>query len=296
MTAAAAVEPLTITEPGIYDIPAADYHRDPVPGGSLSSTGARRLISPGCPAKFRWEADHGRPQRRVFDLGHAAHREVLGDGEIVVVVDAEDYKTKAAQAARDAAYAAGKAPILRREHEETVVPMAAALREHPVAGRLFAPGTGRAEPSLFWWDGTGADAVMRRSRLDWLPHHVAGRRLIVPEYKTCASAEPDDLEKAVARLGYYMQAAWNLDAVEAVLDLDRAPVFVFVFQEKGPPFVVTVAQLAQTALQLGRARNRHALDVYRACRASGRWPGYAEEVVDLETPAWLENRYALELS
>ena len=30
-----------ITEPGVYDIPATAYHRDPVVGGSLSSTGAR---------------------------------------------------------------------------------------------------------------------------------------------------------------------------------------------------------------------------------------------------------------
>lgn len=293
MTAATA-EPLVVTDPGIYDIPAADYHRDPVPAGSLSSTGARRLLPPSCPAKFHYEREHGRPERRIYDLGHAAHREVLGDGEIIVIVEAFDYKTKAAQAQRDAAYAAGRAPILRREHEETVLPMAAALRAHPIAGRLFAPSAGRAEPSLFWWDGTGEQAVMRRSRPDWLPNVVPGRRLIVPEYKTTSSAGADDLENTIGRLGYYMQAAWNLDAVETLLDPDRPPAFVFVFQEKDPPYVVTVAQLTVTALQLGRERNRRALDVYRRCRATGRWPGYSEKVLDLGVPGWLENRLSLE--
>lgn len=295
MSAAPAVEPITITEPGVYyDLPAADYHRDPTASGSVSSTGARRLLPPSCPAKFRWEADNGRPEKRHFDLGHAAHREVLGDGEIVVVIDADDYRTAAAKAARDEAYAAGKAPILRREYEEIVVPMAAAIREHPVAGKLFAAGTGRAEPSFFWWDGSGADRVMRRARLDWLPDPVKDRRLIIPEYKTAASAAPDDLESAVGRLGYYMQAAWNLDAVETLLGPDRAPAFVFVFQEKEPPFVVTVAQLTPSNLQIGRERNTRALNVYRRCRAEGRWPGYSDKVLDLAMPGWLENRLALE--
>jgi hypothetical protein len=296
VSAAVAVEPLTVTEPGIYDIPAADYHRDPVPGGSMSSTGARRILPPGSPEKFAWEAEHGRPERRVFDLGHAAHREVLGDGEIVVVVEAEDYKTKAARDARDAAYAAGKAPILRREYTDTVLPMAAAIRAHPIAGRLFAPGRGRAELSLFWWDGTGPGRVMRRSRPDWLPDPAPGRRLIVPEYKTCASAAPDDLAAAIGRYGYYQQAAWNLDAVETLLDTDQQPAFVFVFQEKDPPYAVSVVQLAHTALQLGRERNSRALALYRRCRREDRWPGYSDDkVIDLALPGWLENRLSLEV-
>jgi hypothetical protein len=295
MTAETLVEPLVITEPGIYDIPSADYHRDPFPGGSLSSTGARRLLPPGCPAKFRWEQEHGRPEKRHYDFGHCAHREVLGDGEDVVVIEASDYRTKAAQVARDEAYAAAKAPILRREYDEVVLPMAEALRAHPITGKLFAPGTGVAERSLFWWDGQGEQRVMRRSRPDWLPAAVPGRRLIVPEYKTCASAAPDDIEASVGRFGYYMQAAWNLDAIEALLDLDQPPVFVFVFQEKDAPYVVTVAQLSTISMQLGRARNTRALNVYRRCRASGRWPGYSDEVLNLALPAWLENRLTLEM-
>lgn len=293
MTAVEA-EPLVITEPGIYQIPSAVYHSDPVPGGSLSGSGARRLLPPSCPAKAEWEREHGRPEKRHYDLGHVAHREVLGDGELVVVVEADDYRTKAAQAARNEAYAAGKTPILRREYEETVLPMAAAIRAHPVAGKLFRPGTGRAEPSLFWWDGAGPNRVMRRARLDWLPDPVADRRLIVPEYKTCASAAPDELQSAIGRLGYYMQAAWNLDGVEVLLDLDRAPAFVFVFQEKEPPYVVTVAQLDAGAMRLGRERNDRALDVYRRCRATGRWPGYSDKVLDLGLPGWLEIRLAEE--
>lgn len=285
---------LVITEPGIYDIPSADYHRDPVPGGSLSSSGARRLLPPSCPAKYAWEREHGRPEKAEFDFGHAAHREVLGAGEVIVVVEHDSYRTKAAQAVRDDAYATGRTPILRHKYDEFVVPMAEKLRAHPVAGKLFRPGAGVAEPSLFWWDGTGDARVMRRARLDWLPNQVPGRRLIVPEYKTCASAAPDDLEAVVGRLGYYMQAAWNLDAVEALVECDQPPVFVFVFQEKDPPYVVSVAQLVVTNMRIGRDRNQRALATYRRCRAAGRWPGYSDGVLDLAMPGWLENRLEME--
>ncbi|MGW9447058.1 hypothetical protein, partial [Bacillus mobilis] len=48
-----------ITRPGVYDgIPEAVYHRDPVPGGSLSSSGARKLLAPSCPALFKYDQEH----------------------------------------------------------------------------------------------------------------------------------------------------------------------------------------------------------------------------------------------
>ncbi|MBO0827768.1 MAG: hypothetical protein J2P24_08300 [Streptosporangiales bacterium] len=47
-----------ITEPGVYNLPAAVYHADPVPGGSLSQSGAKKLLPPSCPALYRYWADH----------------------------------------------------------------------------------------------------------------------------------------------------------------------------------------------------------------------------------------------
>ena len=140
-----------ITRPGVYDLSEHAYHADPVPEGSLSVSGAKRLLPPSCPARFAWERRHERAERRVFDLGHAAHRLVLGAGAELMVVDAENWRTRAAQQARDAAYAAGTTPLLRHEYD-AVQAMATALRDHPVAGRLFTAGRGRPEQSLFWQD------------------------------------------------------------------------------------------------------------------------------------------------
>ena len=44
---------ISADELGVYDLPAAAYHRDPVEGGSLSASGAKKLMPPSCPALFK---------------------------------------------------------------------------------------------------------------------------------------------------------------------------------------------------------------------------------------------------
>lgn len=275
-----------IIEPGIYPLSAAAYHADPVPGGSLSSTGARRLLPPGCPALYAHERAHGRPPSAAFDYGHAAHRLVLGDGPTLYVVEADSWRTKAAREERDAAREDGLVPLLGAEYEQ-VAAMADALRAHPVASVLFDPARGGApEQALFWRDPpTG---VMRRALLDWLPQSGPGR-MVVPEYKTAVSAEPEAIRRTVDAYGYHQQAAWNSAGVKS-LGLAEDVAFVFVVQEKTPPYLVTVVQLDATAMRIGAARNRRALQIYAECTTSGRWPGYADDIAHLSLPAWAETR------
>ncbi len=282
---------LTLDQPGVYDIPADAYHRDPVAGGSLSSTGARKLLPPSCPALFQHWRDSGTEPKRAFDFGRAAHREVLGEGEDIVVVDAPDWRTKDAREARDAAYAAGQTPILAAEYD-TVRAMAAAIREHPIAAALLRPGAGRAEQTLVWQDAdTG---VWCRARTDWLPDPGTGR-LIVPDYKSARSAAPDDLSRAIHDHGYYLQADWYLSGIRA-LEIAADVAFVFIAQMKEPPYLVTVAEADATALAIGAHQNRLARITYRECTESGRWPGWTDDVALLSLPPWVEARYAKELN
>lgn len=281
MTAVAEASPLTVTEPGLYTIPDDVYHADPVPGGSLSFSGAKRIVPPGCPALFRWEQLHGRPDKATFDFGHAAHTLVLGVGAPLVVVDADDWRTKAAKEQRDAAYAAGHTPILAAEHR-VVVDMADAIRQHPLASALLNPDHGAAEQSLFWHDATYD--VWRRARIDWLRNRASGRTLVV-DYKSTVCAAPSAISKAVANYSYHQQAPFYLDGVSA-LDIADDAAFVFLFQEKTPPYLVTVAELDDEALRIGRERNRLALEVYAECSATDTWPGYTDDVELITLPAW----------
>ena len=273
---------VSITAPGIYDLPEAAYHADPVPGGSLSSTGARKLLPPSCPAKFRYEQDHP-VHKDVFDFGSAAHKLVLGSGPRIAVIDAANWMTKAAKEAREDARAVGSIPLLAAEYQQ-VQEMAAAIRAHPVASYLFDPSRGgKPEQSMFWQDGdTG---VWRRCRLDFMPPSGQRGRLIIPDYKTTHHADPASIAKSVASFGYYQQDAWYTDAVRA-MGYDDDPAFVFCFQEKTPPYLVSVVQLDDEAREAGRAVNRLALEVFRDCREAGIWPGYSQEIELVSLPPW----------
>lgn len=295
MTAPELVE---VTKPGIYsDMPPEQYHGDPVPGGSLSSGGARRLLPPSCPAKFKHWLDHGEETKRVCEFGNAAHLEALGIGTPVQVIDAADFRTRDARAQLAEARAAGLTPV-KTEEWDRIQAMAAALRADRAAGAFFEPGSGTPEQSLFWTDpefsteGDEGFTLWRRARLDWVPSwFYPDGRLVIPDYKTCASADPGKLQKVLVDRGYDQQAAWYTDAAIALGLAPAGVAFVFVFQEREEPFVVSVLQADAVVLERGRALNRVAMSRFKECRETGVWPGYVEGVGVLELPRWTENEF-----
>lgn len=278
---AAVAEPITV--PGVYDIPAEVYHADPVVGGSLSSTGARAMLPPSCPARFHYDREHGTPTRKVWEIGSAAHKVVLGAGPKLVLVDKPRWDTNEVKAQIADIRAAGDIPLKKPEHE-AVHAMAAAIREHPYAGRLFSPDAGRPEQVLVWQDKeTG---VWCRALIDFLRYSLPGSRLLVPDYKSCVSAEPGKFARAMGDHGYHVQLAWYLAGVRALGLGDDLAVGLLVAQEKNPPYLVTVVQPDPTAMRMGEIRMREALRLFAECTASGRWPGYSDDVVLAELPPW----------
>jgi hypothetical protein len=262
-----------ITEPGVYEMPDDEYHADPVPAGSLSSSGARQLLA--CPALFRYEREHPSTPSRTFDFGHAAHLVVLGAGPELHVVDADSYQTKAAREERDQAHARGAVPLLPAEFD-AVQAMAAALRAHPRSSELFAEG-GLAEQSLFWRDPEMG--VWCRARPDWLSHRIV-------DYKTTTRASLRHISQAVANYGYHIQAAHYLaGAIELDLVAPDAE-FLFVFQEKTPPYLATVVELDDDAMKVGYEQWRRALEIYRDCTAADRWPTYSSDIELISLPGW----------
>lgn len=274
-------------QPGVYEVPEDVYHADK---GSLSVSGAKKLLPPSCPARFKWDLDHGQKHRAVFDFGHAAHAAVLGVGAPVEVIHADDWRGKAAREARDAAYAAGKVPLLAAEAER-VDGMAAALRRHEIASSLLDPSKGKPEQSLYMPDPV--TGVMLRGRLDWLPDSGPAH-LTVPDFKTAASSEPGTFARAAATFRYHMQAAFYSDLVTG-LGLAEDVTFQFIVIEKTPPYVVSVVELDTEAIAIGRALNRTAIDLYADCLEHDRWPGYVDGVELVSLPFWATSEHELDV-
>lgn len=249
------------------------YHGDTT---SLSSTGARKLLA--CPARFRWERDHPPAPTKAFDLGKVVHRLVLGEGGEFVVVDADNWMTKAAKEARAAAYESGATPLLTAEYDAALA-MRDAVMAHPVAAELFSDGV--AEQSGWWADeDTG---ITLRFRPDWMGNlqdwPVCG------DLKTTISADPQDFSRSVAKFGYNMQAAWYLAGL-AAHGIDDAR-FLFVCVEKTPPYPVAVIELDAEAIAQGRIDMRRAIDLYKRCLDTDTWPAYGDGIHTICLPPWM---------
>ena len=265
-------------EPGVYEGMSPErYHADE----ALSASGMKVLLAPGCPAQYRYDRDHPRPPKRIFDFGHAAHRLVLGAGENLAVIQAPDWKTKGARADANAARQDGYIPLLADEMDKAAA-MAEVVHAHPIAGALFRGG--RPELSLFWIDPV--TGVRLRARIDWA-NDPGESRLILGDYKTIPSVDLESIEKSTYNYAYHVQdAQYRAGARMCGLGGDDT-VMVFVFQAKEPPFLVRVVQLELNALRLGRARRRAAINLFAECQRTNSWPGY-DDVAYAALPAWGE--------
>lgn len=257
------------TEDGIYgDIPDTVYHADP---HSLSSSGARALLKPGGPAKFKYSP---RVEKAEYDFGHVAHALILGEGSAIEVIDADSWRTKDAKAARNAARAEGKVPVLTATYQAGEQ-LAQAAKTHPLGELLFAEGT--PEQSVYWHDEqTGARL---RCRPDWMTS--AGGFIV--DVKTTKSAAPQDFAKSIADYGYHQQEAFYVDGLAAQgIEAD----FIFFAVEVTYPYLCSVVKLPADAVTLGRSLNRAAIDLYADCMQHDHWPGYPEVIHRVALPDW----------
>lgn len=261
-------------EPGIYpDITDTEYH---AAKDILSSSGARRLIT-STPRKFYEEMTTVRPYNPAFEIGHAAHTLMLTVGDPFEVVNADSWRTKDAKEVRDAALQAGNTPLLAKEYAQ-VRAMADAILDHPVTGELFTRNDTTSEQSLYWTDEQTGVACRARPDLavnDWS---------LVVDYKTTVSADPREFAKSIAKYGYHQQQAWYCEAVETLTGI--RPEFVFVCQEKTPPYELSLIQLDADAVRIGGRLNEDARSIYAACMDSGVWPSYPTSVQVVGLPAW----------
>lgn len=259
----------------VYDMPELEYHAAP----GIGSTGLKRLLH--APAVFRHYEDHPEPHKASYDLGHVVHGLLLGTGLVVEVIDAPDWKTKAAQDAKKSAYAAGSVPMLTHEYAEAETIRDKVL-EHPAASLLLGCD-GDSEASMFWTDeATGAPC---KGRFDRLAHAPLG--LVPVDVKTTAkSAAAREWGRAVANYGYHTQASHYLTGLAACTDDDTPRPFIHIVVETTAPYLVAVHQLDAEAIAIGGERAAEALRIWRECTDAGRWPGHPDDITPVTLPRW----------
>lgn len=277
---------------GIYlDVSHDRYHADPAERPSLSSSIAK-IIS----EKNAFKAWHAHPRlgapaaragTKATNGGTILHKLLLGIGQDVEVVEADDFKTKVAREKRDAAIAAGRVPIVAAKYDALQV-MAEQLR-----ARMAAKGVvlnGKREVTAIW----ERDGVLCRGRFD----HLADDALIIDDLKFTTDASPEAFTSKMVEFGYDIQWKAYTEAIETLIPEVAGRVrmrFVVVeCNEDDPSNEVSVIEPDGTMRELGEQRWRRAKAVWQRCLAAGVeekfWPGYSAGVVRVGAPAWALSR------
>ena len=273
--------------PGVFDLDATSYHADPCPVPSLSSSILKIILAetpqhvwvnhPKLNPNFEAEEED------KFDLGKAAHSLMLGDPIKFAVLDFDDWRTKAAKEAKDAARAAGKLPMLTKNWERVNTMVAAGraqLANHADASDAFTDG--KPEQTLVWQEGE----TWCRARLDWL---ADDRTRPFDDFKSTGSANPEAFQRIAYSLGSDIQAAFYRRGIRAVLGV-KDPIFRFIVQEVEEPFALTAIELNEEAMDLADYQVDAGLARWRWCMERNEWPGYPARTCIIGPPKWRESQ------
>ena len=246
--------------------------------------------------------DYIEDRKTAFDVGRLAHRMVLErdfskvgltvfdwpdwvDRNIVIEAPGGVALKVKKSAIRREIYARGGTPMLKKEFEAVSAmsdTVAAQLLEHPLGHTIGDPKRGEAERSLQWTvrDGNRRPVVCR-CRVDWV--EVAQGRFF--DLKTSGTpVEPQAWSRMNLWWAYALQLAfyaWGLKLV-----FGRPFRAYIVATETKPPFAISVVEVPGPILDQLVTLIIGAINRYRDCWESGRWPSYDQEVWVAEPPAY----------
>ena len=273
---------LGIRRPGIYQLPAARYHADPIVRPSLSHSILRLMLDKS--PRHAWFA-HPKlgpasapkePSSAMID-GTVLHQIILGRGEAVQVIDADSYRGKEAREERDSAMSRGVTPILAGRFAELRIcadEVLAQLRDDPEAASFFAPG--KSEAIAICRIGP----VWCRAMVDRLPD--AEGAPLWDLKSTGQSARPEDWERALAKR-YASQAAFYRLVTGQALKRPVGEMRFAVF-ETAPPYAVSLVACGDSMIEAAEAEILRGIKQWATCIVTDEWPGYGRGVHRIEAP------------
>jgi len=284
-----------VTEPGFYRMTAEQYHADPCPEPSLSSGAIRKMLERTPRHAFcehpRLGGQRDERSSPVMTLGTVVHSLILGAGREFVVIDADSFRTKAAQEQRDAATAAGLTPIIRDQYEKARAMAASASRELskiPLVSDALV--SGRPEIVAIWREGD----IWCRSMMDLCPTAIdADGWWTIYDLKTTQMAlDPNTIARHLVSNGYDVQAAFYSRGLESLLGPAARVRFRFLFVESDAPHLCAAFVGSGEMQTTGEQKALAGISIWQRCIATNNWPGYSTDVLRLEPPKFMETLWA----
>lgn len=272
-----------------YDVPAAVYHADPCEFPSLSSSVLRTLLNKSIEhAALQHPRLGGRSRGGTpsMGIGSAVHAVLDGYSLSLSFGNYSDYRTTEARQWRAAAIVNGRVPVLQREFDQEVRPIADALVARAGHG-CDDPfkRDGKNEVTAIWKE----DDVYCRARYDRLvvdPNGFAD----IWDWKTTTDVSPRALEKTIVRYGYHIQAAFYLRGLVAVLpEYAGRTSFIFAFVESAPPYAVRRVTLSSAFLAKGMKEVNAGIERWRHAMRTGDFTAHNTETLEVDLPAFMED-------
>lgn len=291
--------------PGFHSISEEAYHADPAITPSLSSGVLSKIVlgtlADAREAHPRLNPAYESADSTKFDLGSVAHTLLLGKGQDIAVIDAEDWRTKAAKEARDEAIKQNKQPCLLSTYETAECMVATArdqLSADPANRDAFNPRMGVPEQVAIAALDTLSGPILCRAMVDWQQNVVPTgneHALIVYDYKTFApGADPENFVRYLFREARDVQDPFYRMILAKLLMLDpqRDIAFRFVVQSPKPPYLLSVIELDMQAAEFAFERAAWGMQQWAAANRDNAWPGYLPRTHYVSPPNYELHRWA----
>ena len=273
-----------IVEPSkILDLPSEEYHARPEWSHSqlkyLPDNPEEFYARYVCKNRPSW-ARTKKPTRGM-ELGTAFHAMLL-EGINPPVVPADILASNGAMttAAAKAFKKAWPDYVTEAENDTLTYAVNRCRKDPEIAAYLDTDGD--PEVSLFWDDET--TGLKCRGRVDRVCRFVDGISIL--DLKFSSGNDKRWVEKQVAAMLYYRQAAFYWDAVERAYS-EPVREFVFLFAKNNPPFDAYLWRINPNDVGLGRRRNNLALDDLRSRQDSGDWHATGFGTIrEFDLPKW----------
>ena len=223
------------------------------------------------PEKFKWYKDHPQPPTPSLLFGQVVQKLLLQPDDFdtdFAIAPELDRRTKAGKDAYNAfCDGLGDRSVVAPEMYLQAVEMAQKALSEPYVKKLLA---GEKEVPFFWTDADTNEPC--KCRVDCLTD-MDGTLTIV-DYKTAANAKTDVFNNSIYKYGYHLQAAMYSEGVMTALELPERPNFVFIVQEKNPPYSLNIVTVPSEVMLVGLDTFREFMGIYHECKETGYWWGY----------------------
>lgn len=263
--------------------PEAYHNQDSAPGtkGFAVSSGSLRTFAQ-CPARFR--SGYRPPESAAKDYGSLLDCMVLTPELFVerYAVQPENYENEKG----DVKPWNNNAKVCRqwrKKHEGLEIVTASELAtakaaksklsEDSIISDWLAACDFQTWVAGEWKDEETDLVVPVRCLIDCEPRPDTEFSKCLGDLKTTRNAALIPWQRFCYQMGYYIQAAWDIDLYVAATEQDRNT-WCWILQENYEPWQTARRMMSQDFLTLGRAEYRQAMSNYCQCLKSGVWPGY----------------------